>query len=1060
MTTNSNGKYINFDTDIMVGMSMSLFEHDLHHDLHPGYKGEERALQTFKSLSPEDKKTISESMSGESNNQIGGLINGVDLSQETQITELVKKISAEITSTKTKIDKIQKNVDKLVYDSEISRIDLNRIKFEYNLIDDKKKTLQSNILDELDKLNNHWLRLNTILELKKNKNELYEYLLNNILNSEGYDLFSSDILLNDIVRELNPTGIKKLYVSDQMTRTGLGYFVFLLYDTINDSVIFLNNEIITTANYEKKYLSQKIITYSFYSNLLNMKVVLKVSFGDQDTPQLALYSEDNQKETLLTTFINPSVKALFQKDNTYKSLLENQTVFCNYLLNIQNTINKDINKNINMKGGKTVSQVNKISKNTKGTRVKHTKGTQIKKRYTIKRKLPLNDSFSLFSDVKQTGDLYLKWLKTSKSGSRGASKEFNTIDITKSIGEDNSKYTKENIRELLNENNYKKNELKSDTTFDSTYINDKSKFCILLNNILEVLKTNDNTSDNTPDNTPDNTSDNTPDNTSDNTPDNTSDNTPDNTSDNTSDNTLSKLLKIFEDAKEKQRQPIFEQDNTNYNEEVKLRKLLSTLQLVVYIFVTNKTNNQVFTITQINNFVKFITTQIHTFKTKYCQEFEEGSKNTLTGPQKLNFTFFVCIASGCFRYGLNKLIEKLAKQQTILKKNMTINMYNMMAKTMTLKQINKMSPGKPLDDEAWKNIVNYIKEGKSDFQGKSNYLIQTDKSIGKDSSFLKELENNKNKDVALTNIYNVFEKAIKNNDRFYIPNGVITAERMGELQNNHMCNIAAIMDAQTFCSTSLSSLNKEGLEWGEFKVNISDGNSLSGSNMNYRIEVKPILNKKNLPIKAEIKVYYQIGDLQLINFGDSPISGKSNEKSLEVSLVGGSSPLKAVECFKELGTTCMKIASSKYNNSLSNFLNSVMTNDDNDINSIRQQVCNKSVRKSLGDVIIELTGVTDNGGYIETPVKTLGAQILQPNNGRLTLANDKPSGGRSLMYILYGKSGINPNCMGGFINHKGGFGVAYRGQPQNKRPLSPKQSQQNKKIKTGGKSKTRKTRKT
>jgi hypothetical protein len=115
-----------------------------------------------------------------------------------------------------------------------------------------------------------------------------------------------------------------------------------------------------------------------------------------------------------------------------------------------------------------------------------------------------------------------------------------------------------------------------------------------------------------------------------------------------------------------------------------------------------------------------------------------------------------------------------------------------------------------------------------------------------------------------------------------------------------------------------------------------------------------------------------------------------------------------------------------------------------DAKKVRQMIMNRSIRKGLGDFLQELNGVVDNGGYVAAPTpkespmynikynakpETVAANdsiIVPPNEGRLTLSNDKPSGCRLLLFILYAKSGINPNCMGGFMNPQGAFGVAYR----------------------------------
>ena len=90
----------------------------------------------------------------------------------------------------------------------------------------------------------------------------------------------------------------------------------------------------------------------------------------------------------------------------------------------------------------------------------------------------------------------------------------------------------------------------------------------------------------------------------------------------------------------------------------------------------------------------------------------------------------------------------------------------------------------------------------------------------------------------------------------------------------------------------------------------------------------------------------------------------------------------------------------------------------------RKQILNKSFRKSLGDFLQELYGVVYNSGYVESVVRN--PNILEPNKGRLILSNDRPSAIRLFILILFATEGINPKCMGGYINKKGKYNVAYR----------------------------------
>ena len=76
-----------------------------------------------------------------------------------------------------------------------------------------------------------------------------------------------------------------------------------------------------------------------------------------------------------------------------------------------------------------------------------------------------------------------------------------------------------------------------------------------------------------------------------------------------------------------------------------------------------------------------------------------------------------------------------------------------------------------------------------------------------------------------------------------------------------------------------------------------------------------------------------------------------------------------------------------------------------------------SFQKGCGDFLQELNAVYYNGGYIEGGryIKRGGYQVPEPNKGRLLLSNDRPSGLRAVVLMLFGTGALNPNAVGGFI---------------------------------------------
>ena len=271
----------------------------------------------------------------------------------------------------------------------------------------------------------------------------------------------------------------------------------------------------------------------------------------------------------------------------------------------------------------------------------------------------------------------------------------------------------------------------------------------------------------------------------------------------------------------------------------------------------------------------------------------------------------------------------------------------------------------------------------------------------------------------------------------------------------YFCNTTSIMDAMSSCSNANSASQKEGLMYGNIRYTITDfgetfspgkGGTRLGSGL--AISYNLYVNNNNYN-KASICANYKIGDYILIDIAPTKdqiaadpnltqdLAGWPNPQEniprgapIEVDLNAGSSssPLQAVNCFVDLLTLIYNLFSANVMAEKTTFLNilkDLRTDESADFHNARTQILNISFRKSLGDVLQELTAVADNGGYL-----TIGQlpnvnppTIALTNEGRLILSADRPSGGRLLMYILYGTKGINPNVLGGYINVPG---VSYR----------------------------------
>tara|TARA_Y100000780_G_scaffold231841_1_gene259218 strand:+ start:550 stop:3648 length:3099 start_codon:yes stop_codon:yes gene_type:complete len=90
----------------------------------------------------------------------------------------------------------------------------------------------------------------------------------------------------------------------------------------------------------------------------------------------------------------------------------------------------------------------------------------------------------------------------------------------------------------------------------------------------------------------------------------------------------------------------------------------------------------------------------------------------------------------------------------------------------------------------------------------------------------------------------------------------------------------------------------------------------------------------------------------------------------------------------------------------------------------RREILKIIWKKMLGDFMQELNIVTKNSGYTLNYKK--GETILDKNEFRLGLANDRPSAVRMIILTIFAKSGIKPNMISGYINYDGKYLLGIR----------------------------------
>jgi hypothetical protein len=306
------------------------------------------------------------------------------------------------------------------------------------------------------------------------------------------------------------------------------------------------------------------------------------------------------------------------------------------------------------------------------------------------------------------------------------------------------------------------------------------------------------------------------------------------------------------------------------------------------------------------------------------------------------------------------------------------------------------------------------------------------------------------------------------NNKFYINNAVTAKIELGNLMSKYFCPIFSVMDNMPQCGTTRTAALTNGLEWGILDIVIHDGTSSlystssSGATMIYRVRVIPgseeritIDNQiKYYPISATICAYLQINGQFLINvggaesqIGDWPDKTNSSPAILCPLYKGGPpNPLDAKTCLTNIFKTLnegdfAKLKSAGYETML-DYLSSTESSqkstdlqrfiDSNNIppdpRRLRRRLLEQSFVKSLGDTLQELNGVTTNGGYMENPkpnTLNYNGSIVPYDNYRLQLSNDRPSGIRALLMLLYGQGSIRANAVAGYLT-AGRFAVAGR----------------------------------
>ena len=313
----------------------------------------------------------------------------------------------------------------------------------------------------------------------------------------------------------------------------------------------------------------------------------------------------------------------------------------------------------------------------------------------------------------------------------------------------------------------------------------------------------------------------------------------------------------------------------------------------------------------------------------------------------------------------------------------------------------------------------------------------------------------------------MLQTSVDNSDepRYYINNAVTARLELGELMSKYFCPIFSVMDNMPQCGNAKSAALLNGYEWGVLDIIIHDGKSFygggaSGSNIEYRVRVQPepVAQGKEYPEKAYIAAYLKIGNNYAINIGAGMVEQLAGNFSwpkkvqispaIEVPLTKNAiNPLDAKVCLNNVldlinnpQSNFYQLKSMGYEQML-NYIKlqpSESTPPDMETalsrlfpggiptpQQFRRALLERSFVKGLGDTLQELAGVVTNSGYTGEAPRGTSGNIASPDTKRLQLSNDRPSGIRAILLLLYGRGDIAPNVVAGYLT-KDRYAVAAR----------------------------------
>jgi len=377
----------------------------------------------------------------------------------------------------------------------------------------------------------------------------------------------------------------------------------------------------------------------------------------------------------------------------------------------------------------------------------------------------------------------------------------------------------------------------------------------------------------------------------------------------------------------------------------------------------------------------------------------------------------------------------------------------------------------PSDDHLYNGMIKYITSPQlsGGYTAKFSEMHKKGKKAVSSNMFeeLKSTWHEQQPQAALNRLLNPNINDGANISRLFISNSVNAKTEIGDLK--YFCPISSIMDNMPQCGTIQSS-QKDGVEYGTMDVLIKRAEG-GAPQMAYRVRVEPE-PQGQVPTTAKIYASLQIGPIgggegliirkgipAGVGVGDWPgTDNVPDDGGLPITVqlgkltTGQDNPLDAKTCLKKVfdhinsGFTG-HLKKSGYENLIDYFSldNEAAVVDDLAIirttytgvppadagvppadallaetNPIRMRrdMLETSFVKGLGDYLQEINGVTLNGGYLEA--SAVGQGIERSDGLRLQLSNDRPSGMRALLMLLFPRPGSNirPDVIAGYLTSK------------------------------------------